>query len=310
MSPKPEIQENKETKENAEKVARRIRRMEIKADRLVRNLLGGQYLSVFKGRGIEFTEVREYQEGDDVRLIDWNVTARMDRLFVKKFVEERELTLILVVDLSASQGFGSSSQLKREQAAEFAAAIALSAMHNHDQVGLLLFSDRIEKFIPPKRGRPHALRVIRDILVSTPEGTKTDYSLACKHLMQMLKRRSTVFFLSDFIDPQFESHFKALSLKHDLIAVTLTDPREQSLPDIGLVCLEDPETRNRCVVDTSDPEVRRHYEEHSLALSQNRTRAFRGLSIDELVLVTGQSYVAPLLRFFQNREQRRLRRHR
>ncbi|MGE5707752.1 MAG: DUF58 domain-containing protein, partial [Bacteroidota bacterium] len=275
-----ENKDNKDNKDNGE-LAKRIRRLEIKTDRLVRNFFGGQYLSVFKGRGLDFAEVREYQEGDDPRLIDWNVTARMDRLFVKKFVEERELTLMLAVDVSASLGFGSKDQLKRELAAEFAAAIALSAMHNHDQVGLLLFSDKVESFVAPSRGRTHVLRLIRDLMTKEPEGKKTDYAMACHHLRHFLPRRSSVFFLSDFLSLEFENPFRALNARHDIIAVTLSDPREKELPDVGMIELEDPESGSSRLIDTHDPSVRTGFSQKMEALSQQRTRIFRGMGIDE-----------------------------
>ncbi|HBN07208.1 MAG TPA: DUF58 domain-containing protein [Cyanobacteria bacterium UBA8530] len=300
----------KEVSEKSENLAKKIRKLEIRTDWLVRNLIGGQYLSVFKGRGLEFTEVREYEEGDDVRLIDWNVTARMDRLFVKKFVEERELTLFLAVDISASLGFGSGDQLKKELAAEFAAAIALSALRNHDQVGLLLFSDRVEKFLPPQRGKTHVLRLIRDLLTNEPLGIKTDYEKACKHLQHFLKRRSAIFFLSDFLDESFEAPFKALGTRHDIIAVTLADPREKELPDVGRVQLTDPESGKNLIANTGDPSVRENYRLAYEKNKQSRNRILRGMGVDELVLTTGESYVAPLMRFFLSREKRRLKRHR
>lgn len=291
-------------------LARRIKRLEIKTTRLVANIFGGEYHSVFKGRGIDFDEVREYQEGDDVRLIDWNVTARMDRLFVKKFVEERELTIMLAVDVSASLSFGSRGRLKRELAAEFAAAIALSAMQNHDRVGLFLFSDGPERFVPPKRGRPHVLRMIRDLLVFEPEGRKTRYAESLGYFQKVVGGRAIVFLISDFIDLEFEAPLKGLLAKHDVIAVTLCDPRELELPDVGLIEVVDPETGETMLVDTGDAKVRERYARRARDLAGNRSAMFRSLGVDELVLRTDQNYVKPLAEFFERRSKRLVRRRR
>jgi uncharacterized protein (DUF58 family) len=289
-------------------LARAIKRLEIKTTRLVANIFGGEYHSVFKGRGIDFDEVREYQEGDDVRLIDWNVTARMDRLFVKKFVEERELTIVLAVDVSASLSFGSRARLKRELAAEFAAAIALSAMQNHDRVGLFLFSEGPELFVPPRRGRGHVLRIIRDLLAWKTRGHGTHYGASLGYVQKLLTGRAIVFVLSDFLDLGFESSLKGLRAKHDVIAVTLTDPRELELPNVGLMEVEDPETGETLVVDTGDARVRSEYRRRAQELCQERSAVFRSLGVDELVLRTDQTYVKPLAEFFARRSQRRVRR--
>ncbi|MBO9541623.1 DUF58 domain-containing protein [bacterium] len=291
-------------------LSRRIRRLEIKTTRLVSNIFGGEYHSVFKGRGIDFDEVREYQEGDDVRLIDWNVTARMDRLFVKKFVEERELTIMLAVDLSASLSFGSKGRLKRELATEFAAAIALSAMQNHDRVGLFLFSDGPERFVPPRRGRAHVLRMIRDMLVYRPEGRRTRYAESLAYFQKVLTGRAIVFVVSDFIDLDMEGPLKGLLAKHDVIAVTLVDPRELELPDVGLMEVADPETGETMLVDTGSARLRADYARRAKDLADNRSALFRSLGIDELVLRTDQTYVKPLAEFFERRAKRQVRRRR
>lgn len=283
----------------------RIRRLEIKTLKLVHNIFGGEYQSVFKGRGIEFDEVREYQEGDDPRLIDWNVTARMDRLFVKKFVEERELSIFLMVDVSASHLFGSEVQLKRELAAELSAALAMSALHNHDQVGLIMFSDRVEKFVPPKKGRSHVNRLVREILSLEPQGRGTDYKVAVEFLMQVLKQRSVVFLLSDFLSPGYDRPLRLASTRHDLIPVVLSDPREYALPDVGLVRVEDPETGESLVLDTAAPSVRKEYAKRMLETQQARTQTFRSLGLDFLELSTDQGFVKPLIRFFKARQTRR-----
>lgn len=291
-------------------LARQIKRLEIKTTRLVSNIFGGEYHSVFKGRGIDFDEVREYQEGDDVRLIDWNVTARMDRLFVKKFVEERELTIVLAVDVSASLTFGSRDRLKRELGAEFAAAIALSAMLNHDRVGLFLFSEGPERFIPPRRGRAHVLRMIRDLLAYEPETKLTRYDLSLSYLQKVLKGRAIIFLLSDFIDLDFDAPIKGLIAKHDVIAVTLTDPRELELPDVGIIEAVDPESGKTLLIDTSDRKIRDTYRRRAKDLADNRSAIFRSRGIDELVLRTDQTYVKPLAQFFERRARRQVRRRR
>jgi uncharacterized protein (DUF58 family) len=286
-------------------VHRRIKRLEIKTLRLVHNIFGGEYQSVFKGRGIEFDEVREYQEGDDPRLIDWNVTARMDRLFVKKFVEERELSILLVVDVSASNRFGSAVMLKRELAAELGAALAMSALHNHDTVGLVMFSDRIERFVPPKKGRTHVSRLVREILTTEPEGKATDYKVAVDFMMQVVKQRSVVFFLSDFLSLDFEKPLRLAATRHDVIPVVLNDPREFSLPDVGLVRLDDPETGESILVDTHSARVRKEYARQANQLHAERVAIFRKLGLDFLDLFTDQGYVKPLIKFFQARQTRR-----
>jgi uncharacterized protein (DUF58 family) len=284
---------------------KRIRRLEIRTLRLVHTIFGGEYQSVFKGRGIEFDEVREYQEGDDPRLIDWNVTARMDRLFVKKFVEERELSIVLVVDVSASHAFGSQAMLKRELAAELSCALAMSALQNHDQVGLVLFSDRIERFVSPKKGRGHVNRLVREILGAAPAGKGTDYRGVVDFLMQVIKHRSVVFFISDFLTPGFEKPLRLAATRHDVIPVVLADPRERSMPDVGLVRLDDPETGESVVVDTGSARVRKEYARQAAELRAKRVGAFRALGLDFLELSTDQGYVKPLIKFFQARQTRR-----
>lgn len=290
-------------------LAKRIRRLEIKTTRLVSNIFGGEYQSVFKGRGIDFDEVREYQEGDDVRLIDWNVTARMDRLFVKKFVEERELTLMLAVDVSASLDFGSVERLKRDLAAEFAAAIALSALQNNDRVGLYLFSEGPEIFHPAKRGRPHVLKLIRQ-LIAQPSRGRTAYAQSLDYFQKVVKQRAVVFLLSDFLSLDFEPPLKGLCAKHDVIAVTLCDPRERELPDIGLVEVVDPETGEAMLIDTSEARLRDAYAQRARELAEKRSAIFRSLGVDELILRTDQSYIKPLAQFFERRALRRVRRRR
>ncbi|MBM3266053.1 MAG: DUF58 domain-containing protein [Candidatus Sericytochromatia bacterium] len=291
-----------------ESVARRIRRLEIRTDRLVRTILGGEYRSVFKGRGMQFDEVREYQEGDDPRTIDWNVTARMDRLFVKKYVEERELTVILAVDISASLDFATAGEdLKRDLAAKFAMAIALTAIANNDRVGLFLFTDGTERFIPPRRGRTHGLRLIRDMLAYRARGRQTDFTAAAGALARLLCKPATVFVCSDFLASDLDA-LKRLTGKHDVVAVTLADRAEEDLPELGLVEFRDPETGQQIVVDTGDRGVREHYREKAQARRRRRQAAFRAMGVDEVELYTHESFLRPLFAFFRQRGSRRVRR--
>jgi uncharacterized protein (DUF58 family) len=278
----------------------RIRRIQIRTRTILESGIGGSYHAVFKGRGMEFAEVREYQPGDDARIIDWNVTARMGTPYVKKFVEERDLTLLLLVDVSGSQAFGSRFLLKRDYATELAAVLAFSAVANHDRVGAVLFSDRIEAHVPPGRGRDHALRIVRDLLALTPAGRGTDLALALRFAQRVMKRRGIVAVLSDFQDQGYERPLGILRRKHDVIALHLSDPRESELPPVGLVALVDPETGERTVVDTSDPALRRR-----LAAGAALPAVFRRTGVDALSLSTVESYERPLSAFFKARERRR-----
>src|SRR5690349_11186428 len=235
---------------------RRIRKLEITTRKVVSDMLAGQYHSVFKGRGMAFSEVRQYQPGDEIRAIDWNVTARMNEPYVKVFTEERELTVILVVDVSASQDFGSKARSKSEIAAEVAAQIAFSAIANNDRVGLILFSDRVEKVVPPRKGRTHVMRLVSDILAFQPVGKGTDLGVGLGYLRQVAKRKAVTFLISDFLAPDYEKPLRLVGRRHDLVPVVITDPLEESFPRLGLVELEDPETGERYVVDTADPLVR------------------------------------------------------
>lgn len=296
-----------------------VRQVEIRSRRLVTDALVGSYHSVFKGRGMDFEEVREYQPGDDVRSIDWNVTARMDRPFVKVFREERELTLILAVDLSASGNFGSADATKRERAAEMAAVLALSAVRNQDKVGLLLFADGIERWLPPRKGRPHVLRVVREILFHEPHGRGTNLAAALDHLGRIQRRRAIVFLLSDFLVPEMEPHHRpaadgsdrlrrALGVaarRHDLVAVRMVDPREEALPNVGPLVLEDAETGELVEVDTSSHEVRHFYAQGARERAEHAVRLFRETGVDALTIPTVGPYFHALSRFFTQREARR-----
>jgi uncharacterized protein (DUF58 family) len=279
---------------------RRIRRIEIRTRLILESGIGGAYHAVFKGRGMEFAEVREYTPGDEVRTIDWNVTARMGAPYVKKFVEERDLTLMLLVDVSGSQDFGSRYLVKRDYAAELAAVLAFSAVANHDRVGAVLFSDRIERYVPPGRGRDHALRIVRDLLALEPAGRGTDLTGALRFAQRVLKRRGIVAVVSDFQAAGYERALGVLRRRHDVVALHLTDPREQDVPAAGLMAFTDPETGERFVADTSRPEVRR-----ALAARSGAAEIFRKANVDALTLSTDASYERPLRAFFKAREKRR-----
>ncbi|HUF27512.1 MAG TPA: DUF58 domain-containing protein [Gemmatimonadaceae bacterium] len=289
-------------------VLRQVKLIELRTRGLVNSLFTGEYHSVFKGQGMEFAEVREYQPGDEVRIIDWNVTARMRRPFVKRYVEERELTVMLVVDLSGSERFGTVRRFKSELATELAAVIAMSAIRNNDRVGALLFTDRVEHVVPPRKGRRHALRLIRDILVFEPAGRRTDLGVAMEYLRRMLSHHTIIFVLSDFVDPDVERPLKILSQQHDVVAVTMEDPSERVLPDIGLARFIDPESGETVDVDTSDSDVRAQYERAVTEADDARRQLLRRLSIDEVPVRTDRGYLQPLLRFFRARETRAHRR--
>lgn len=285
-------------------ILKKIRRIQIYTNRTVNDILAGQYRSVFKGRGMEFAEVREYQVGDDVRFIDWNVTARMGRPYVKQFSEEREMTVMLLVDASGSGRFGSIEQTKNEIAAEIAALIAFSAIRNNDKVGLIIFTDRVEKFIAPKKGRSHVLRAIREILYFQPEGKKTDIAAAIEYLMRVTTRRTVAFLISDFIAWGFEKKLRAANHRHDMIALRIADPRESRLPGVGLIELEDPETGERTLINTRSERLRNRFERLSKSRYAEQTRMFRSMNVDSVDIQTDSSYVEPLVRFFRMRERR------
>lgn len=285
-------------------IIRKIRRIQIYTNRAVDDILAGQYRSVFKGRGMEFAEVREYQIGDDVRFIDWNVTARMGKPYVKQFAEERELTVMLLVDASGSGRFGSVERTKNDIAAEIAALIAFSAIRNNDKVGLIIFTDRVEKFIPPKKGRSHVLRVIREILYFEPEGRMTDINSAIEYLMRVTNRRTVAFLVSDFIASDFAGKLRAANQRHDMIAIRIADPREFELPRVGLIELEDPETGERALINTRNNRLRKRFEQLSKSRHAEQARMFRSMRVDSVDIRTDSSYVEPLVRFFRMRERR------
>jgi uncharacterized protein (DUF58 family) len=285
-------------------VLRQVKLLELRTRGLVNSLFTGEYRSVFKGQGMEFAEVREYQPGDEVRSIDWNVTARMQRPYVKRYIEERELTVMLAVDVSGSERFGTRRRFKSEVASELAAVLAMSAIRNNDRVGNLMFTDRIEHVVPPRKGRRHALRLIRDILAFEPNGTGTDIGGATEYLNKMLAHKAIIFLVSDFLGENIERPLKLLAQRHDVVAVTLEDPSERVLPDIGLVRLIDPETGQSLNIDTSDPKVRSRFDTQVAGEADRRRHLLRRLAIDEIPVNTDQSIMDPLLRFFRTRERR------
>ena len=285
-------------------VLRQVKLLELQTRGLVNSLFTGEYRSVFKGQGMEFAEVREYQAGDEVRSIDWNVTARMRRPFVKRYIEERELTVMLAVDLSGSERFGTKGRFKSELAGELAAVLAMSAIRNNDRVGAVLFTDRIEHVVPPRKGRRHALRLMRDLLVFEPVGTRTDLPAALEFTGKMLSHKSIIFVVSDFQADDLEHPLKLLAQRHDVVAVTVDDPSEFALPDIGLARFVDPETGLTLDVDTSDPAVRAQFQASVEEELNARRRLLRRLAIDEIAVRTDQPFIEPLLKFFRARETR------
>ena len=285
-------------------LAKKIRYIQIYTSKAVNDSLAGEYESVFKGRGMEFDEVREYQIGDEIRTIDWNVTARMGEPYVKLFVEERELTVIFLVDLSASGAFGSARQIKNEVAAEICALLAFSAIKNNDKVGLIVFTDHVEMFIPPAKGTTHVLRLIRELLNFTPRQTQTDISAGIEYLGRVSNKKSVVFLISDFVGEGFEKQMRVLAKRHDLIAVSITDPREVKMPNVGLIQLEDAETGQVLLIDTGSAAFRKQYEKLG-SVRQGRLKGlFRSMDVDHIEINTGRDYVFNLVKFFRTRERR------
>ncbi len=285
-------------------VMRQIRRIQIRTSRMVNEFLAGQYESVFKGQGMEFKEVRAYVPGDDVRTIDWNVTARTGDPHVKIMAEERELTVMLMVDMSGSGRFGSVSRFKNELAAELCAVLAFSAIMNNDKVGLMIFTDKVELMVPPQKGRKHVLRVIREVLCHEPQGRGTDIPAALHYLNNVTRRRAVVFLVSDFMADNYETALRLANKRHDIIAVAVTDPREEELPNVGLASLRDAETGREVLVNTSDGKVRQAYAELAATRAQARDERFRKTRVDAMYVRTDQPYVNEIHRFFRMREKR------
>ncbi len=285
-------------------ILRKVRRVEISTRGLVNDVFSGQYHSVFKGRGMDFAEVREYQFGDDIRTIDWNVTARVGSPYIKIYEEERELTVMLVVDVSASGDFGSVERMKGEIAVEICALLAFSAIKNNDKVGLIIFSDRIEKFVPPRKGRSHVLRVLRELLYFEPEGRGTDVGMALEYLSRVVRRRAVVFVVSDFMAHDYRRPLSVAGRRHDLVAIHIFDRRECEIPPVGIIELEDAETGERLLADTSASWFGDAFASEISQLEEDRRKMFRKMNVDFVEVRTDQSYFEPLVRFFANRSRR------
>ncbi len=288
----------------SKEVLKKIRKLEIQTKGLVNTLFGGEYQSAFKGRGMAFSEVREYNYGDDIRQIDWNVTARTGDPYIKIFEEEREQTLMLCVDISASGVFGSESQRKMDLAIEICAVLAFSAIKNGDKVGLVLFSDKIEKVVPPKKGQTHVLRLIRDLYSTKPEGKGTNIGDALSYVNRLLDRRAIVVLATDFQDDDYQKQLKMTNQKHDLVSIIVNDPFEDELPDVGLIPLQDAESGREILVDTSSKKVRDEYRKRKLKHKQQLDEALLKMKIDAVNVNTNSSYVRPLMNFFQRRMNR------
>ena len=282
-------------------ILKKVKRIEIQTRGLVNNFFGGEYHSVFKGRGMTFSEVREYQPGDDIRLIDWNVTARSGNPFIKVFEEERELTVFLIVDISASGAFGSESQLKKNIGAEIASVLGFSAIKNNDKVGLILFSNEVVKYVPPKKGKSHVLRVIRELLYTKPNGNGSSIKDALEFLMKVSKRKCVVFLLSDFLDNKFWNSIRIANRKHDLIGIKIYDPYEINLPDIGMIKVEDPETGSMFWIDTSfEPDLKQMNNNNIKSLVDLEKQSAK-IGLDIISISTTEDYVDPLMKFFKRR---------
>jgi uncharacterized protein (DUF58 family) len=285
-------------------ILKKVRRIEITTRSLVNDVFSGEYHSVFKGRGIDFSEVREYTIGDDIRTIDWNVTARMGHPYIKIFQEERELTVILMVDVSSSGNFGTYEQMKGEIATEICALLAFSAIKNNDKVGLIIFTDRVEKFVPPKKGKSHVLRVLRELLYHKPESSQTDIAGALEFLNKITKRRSVVFLVSDFISSSYEKALQIANKKHDVVAITVTDPRETELPPVGYIELEDAESGEIYVLNTRDRGIRAVFSREADQNRKHREKLFKSMNVDYIDIFTHKPYIEPLIRFFRMRAKK------
>jgi uncharacterized protein (DUF58 family) len=284
-------------------VLRQVRLLEIRSRHLVTEVLAGEYSSAFRGRGVEFADVREYAPGDDVRTIDWRVTARMDAAYVRRYVEERELTVVFVIDYSASEAFGSSVRTKSQLATEVCAVLAMTAVRNNDRVGAVLFTDRVEQFIPPKRGKRHALRMIRELLAFEPRGARTDLGAALDFANGVLRRRAVVFVVSDWMAADYQRALEGLARRHDTVALHLVDARERELPAVGLLTIRDPETGRSRIIDASDPVVGERLRRRAAAFDEALERSLRLQGVGLVRLRTDRSYVAPLLLYFHARER-------
>ena len=284
---------------------KKVRKIEIKTKGLSNHIFAGEYQTAFKGKGMAFSEVREYQPGDDIRSIDWNVTARYNAPFVKVFEEEREMTVMLLIDVSASGNFGTQEQFKRELATELSAILAFSAIKNNDKVGVIFFTDKVEQFIPPKKGKSHILRIIREVLDFQPTGKGTNIAGALEYFNSVIKKRSICFILSDFMSKEFDRPLKIASKKHDLVALRIHDTREDTLPNVGLVPMQDAETEKMIFVDTSSKKVRDNFAKNRLQATEKLRKLFPASGVDLIDITTGTDYVKPLINFFKTRGSRR-----
>lgn len=289
---------------DTQELLKKVRKIEIKTRGLSNQIFSGEYHSAFKGRGMAFSEVREYQPGDEIRAIDWNVTARFNHPFVKIFEEERELTVMILVDVSASEAFGSRNQLKRDLITEICAVLSFSAITNNDKIGVIFFSEKVEKFIPPKKGTQHILRIIRELLEFEPQEKGTNISEALRYLTNAIKKRSTAFLISDFLDEKYLDAMKIANRKHDLVALRIFDEREEELPPIGLVRFRDPETGETKWIDTANPAVRKKYKAEALKKAGAIVDAFKRSGVDNTSISTKTGYVKPLMGLFKRREMR------
>jgi uncharacterized protein (DUF58 family) len=285
-------------------ILKKVRRIEITTRGMVNDVFSGEYHSVFKGRGMDFSEVREYQIGDDIRTIDWNVTARYGHPYVKVFEEERELTVMLLVDASFSSEFGTHERMKGEIAAELCALLAFSAIKNNDKVGLIIFTDKIEKFVPPRKGKSHVLRVLRELLYFRPEDRQTDIGLSLEYLSRVIRRRSTVFLVSDFLSKDYTRALRIANKKHDIVGIHIVDPRELALPDVGYIELEDAETGEVLLINSFDRRVRQLFGKRTSEAMSQKEKLFRSMNVDSIVIRTDESYFEPLIRFFRMRAKR------
>ena len=291
-------------KDISPELMQKIRSIQIKTGHLVTDLMAGKYVSAFKGRGMEFNAVREYAPGDDVRLIDWNVTARMGQPFIKEFIEERELNVMLIVDVSSSGEFGSTEKFKNEVSAEVASILAFAAIRNNDKIGLIVFSDKIEHYIPPKKGKAHIWNIIRTILNFQPEGRFTDINLPLEYLLKVQKRKCVAFLISDFIAKGYETNLKLTKQKHDLIAISITDPRENYLPPIGHLYLQDAESREKLLIDTNDREMIRQFVAYQKTQREQLKKNFNSMGIDTIEIETNGSLAEPIIKYFKIRDKR------
>ena len=283
---------------------KKVRKIEIKTKGLSNHIFSGEYHTAFKGKGMAFSEVREYQAGDDVRSIDWNVTARYNNPFVKVFEEEREMTVILLIDVSGSSDFGTQTQLKREVATEIAAVLSFSAINNNDKIGVIFFSDKIEKFIPPKKGKSHILRIIRELITFKSESKKTNIEIALKYFNNVIKKRAVCFILSDFMDNDFDKSLKIARNKHDIVALRIHDEREEQLVDVGMLKVEDTESGDLKWIDTSDNKTRTDFRKNYLKFEGDLKQTLQSSGVDHIDIRTGKNYVKPLINFFKNRGNR------